>query len=191
MKIILATTSQYRIEAMTYTSIPFETRDSQVFEYFEGRPKKPQELVKMLSKLKAEAVAKDCVDSLVIGFDSVAYFQNKILEKPKSYNEAFERLQAFSGKSHEYYTGISVINTNTGKIYQECVKSRIKFRIITDSEIKKYLDSDPNYNRHAFGYNPSKNFSATFIKEIHGSPFNIMRGIPLSRVVEILHKMNK
>ena len=189
MKIILATTSPYRIEMMKNTGIPFEAKSSNVDEYFDDRPKKPQELVKLLSKLKAQAVAKDCVDSLVIGMDSVTYFQKTILEKPKSYDEAFKRLKAFSGKTHEFYTGITVINTNTHKTYQECVQSKATFRKITDSEIKKYLDEDPRHNTYALGYDPIKHISSSFIKEIIGDPFNLMQGIPLSRIVEIIYKM--
>jgi len=189
MKIILATTSPYRIEVMKNTGIPFEAIGSNVEEYFDDRPNKPQELVKLLSKLKAQAVAENCIDSLVIGLDSVAYFQKKIFEKPKSYDEAFKRLKMFSGNTHEYYTGITVINTNTKKVYQECVKTQIKFRKISDLEIKKYLNEDPRYNTHALGYEPTKYLSSTFIEEYKGNPFNALRGMPISRIVEIIHKM--
>jgi len=189
MKIVLATTSPYRIATMKYTGIPFEARGSNVDEYFNNRPTKPVKLVKLLSKLKAQAVAKDCVDSLVIGMDSVGCFQNKIFEKPKSRDEAFTRLKKFSGSSHEFYTGITMINTNTKKIYQECVKTSVKFRKVLDSEIKTYLDDDPRFNTYALGYDPLTHISSTFIDEIRGNTYNYLQGIPISRIVEMIHKI--
>ena len=83
MKIILATTSPYRREAFGYLGIPFEAEGSNVDESQFER-KDPKELVKNLSRLKAEAVAKNHSDTIVIGFDSITYFRGKILEKPKS-----------------------------------------------------------------------------------------------------------
>jgi len=87
MKIILATTSPYRRETFGYLGIPFEAEGSNVDESQLER-KNPEELVKNLSKLKAEAVAKNHSDAIVIGMDSVTFFNGQILEKPKSREDA-------------------------------------------------------------------------------------------------------
>jgi len=186
MKIVLATTSRYRIEIMRLTGIPFEEKSNEVEEKYEGRPDDPEELVKQLSRLKAEAVAKDCLDSLVIGFDSIAYFEGRILEKPQSYGEAFERLKAMSGKHHDHYTGVTLINTKTGKTIQRVVKSRIYLRDILDEEIKKYLDEDPGYKTHAYGYEAIGKLSATFIKKVEGDFYSLARGMPIATVIEMI-----
>ena len=190
-KIILATTSPYRIDAMKFTGIPFEAVGSDVEEKFEGRPDKPEELVKQLSKLKAEAVAKNFDDALVIGFDSVAYFEGRILEKPKSYEEAFSRLKMLSGNSHEFYTGITLINAKTNKIIQETVKTKIDFRNLSEEEIEKYIEEDKFHNKYASGYDPLANRSATFIKKFEGDPHNILRGIPLATVIKMIEEAKK
>jgi len=186
MKVVLATASPYRIEAMKFTGIDFEAKSSNVEEYFDGRPNHPEELVKHLSKLKAEAVAKDRQDSLVIGFDSVGFFDGKILEKPKSYEEAFKRLKKLSGQKHDFYTGITLINTKTNEIHQEVVLTRVEFREINEKEIKYYLGEDSDYNTYALGYDPLGHSSSTFIKKIEGDPNNLLRGIPLSKIVEMI-----
>lgn len=191
MKIILATASPHRIEAMKFTGIPFEAIGSNVEEKFEGRPNSPEEIVRHLSKLKAEAVAKNCVDSLVIGMDSVGYFRGNILEKPKSYEEAFERLRKLSGNKHEFYTGITMINTKTKKICQEVVLTRAEIRKLTDEEIKKYLDEDKRYKTFALGYDPYAHSSASFIKHLEGDPMNIQQGIPLAKIIEMIREFGK
>ena len=192
MKIVLATTSPYRVQAMKMAGIDFEAKSSNVEEKFEGRPNSPEELVKELSKLKAEAVAKDCPDSLVIGMDTVIHFDGKILEKPKSYEAAFERLRNYSsGKKQELHTGITIINTKTDEVIQKVVKSLVNFREITEQEIKNYLEEDPRYNTYAFGYDPLGHLSSTFIKNLEGDPNNIMHGIPIATIVQMIREAQK
>jgi len=185
MKIILATTSPYRIEAFRALDIDFESKSSNIDESQLER-NNPEELVKELSKLKAEAVAKDCPNNIVIGFDSVGYFNGQILEKPKSREDAFERLKLLSENNHQFYTGIYMINTVDQKIIRKVVKTELCMRKISEGEINKYLDQDPAYNTYALGYDPLGHYSSTFIREINGSYNNPTKGIPLEAVVEML-----
>ncbi len=187
-KIILATTSPYRREAFGFLGIDFEAEGSEVDESKVER-NNPEELVKQLSKLKAEAAAKNHPDAIVIGMDSVGYSNGKILEKPKSKEEAFERLKNLSGKSHEFYTGIYIIDMSTQATVSRVVKSEIFMRELLDSEINKYLDQDPYYNTYALGYDPLKNISSSFIIKLVGSYNNVLRGIPLEVLPEMLSKV--
>lgn len=187
-KIILATTSPYRIEAFGFLGIDFQPEGSKVDESQAERDD-PEKLVETLSRMKAEAVAKNHADALVIGMDSVAYFEGKILEKPKSREEDFERLKALSGKEHEFFTGIFMVNTATGQEKGAVVKTEMSFREISEQEINQYLDSDPHFNTYALGYDPLQHISSSFIRKIEGSYNNIIRGIPLEVVIEMLHQM--
>lgn len=186
LKIILATTSPYRRQAFQMLDIGYSAEGSDVEEKFDGRPDSPEELVKYLAKLKAENVASRHVSGIVIGFDSVGWFRNAILEKPASRDEAFQRLRSLSGQTHEFFTGVHVINLGSGQILSEVVKTTIHMRELTDLEINKYLDQDPAYNTYALGYDPLGNYSATFASKIEGSYNNFLRGIPLERIVGML-----
>jgi len=188
MKIILATTSPYRKEIFGYLGIPFEAEGSKVDESQLER-NNPEELVKSLSKLKAETVAKDHQDSIVIGMDSVAYFDGKILEKPKSKEEESQRLKELSGKKHQFYTGVHMINTASGKTISRIVRTEVFMRDLSDGEISRYLDEDPNFNTYALGYDPIKHISASFIQRIEGSYYNLLGGIPVEAVVEMLKEI--
>ena len=79
-KIILATTSSYRKEVFGYLGIPFEAEGSNLDES-QAERNNPEELVKTLSKLKTDSVAKNHLDAIVIGLDSVGFFEGKILQK--------------------------------------------------------------------------------------------------------------
>lgn len=184
-KIILATTSPYRRETFGYLGIDFEVEGSNVDESQVER-NNPEELVKQLSKLKAEAVAKNHPDAIVIGMDSVTCFNGKILEKPKSREEDFQRLRALSGNQHQFYTGIHMINTASNKVNSKVVKTEVFMRNLSGEEINKYLNEDPNFNTYALGYDPVKHVSASFVKRIEGSYYNLLGGIPLETIVEML-----
>ena len=144
-KIILATTSPYRREAFGFLGIDFGAEGSKVDESQVPR-NDPEELVKALSKLKAEAVAKNHPDAIIIGMDSVGYFDNEISEKPKSKEEGFERLKTLSGNNFQFYTGICMINTTDNKLISQIVKTDIFMRKLTDFEINKYLGEVPYFN---------------------------------------------
>ena len=189
MKIILATKSPYRQAAFRMLDIDFLAEGSEVEEKFDGRPDSPEELVRNLAKLKAEAVAKNHQDGIIIGFDSVGWFEGQVLEKPASRQEAVDRLESLSGQTHDFYTGIHIINLDSGKIISETAKTEIDMREITQAEIEKYLDQDTNYNTYAIGYDPLGSYSSTFPKHIKGSYNNYLRGIPLERIVEMLKEV--
>lgn len=185
-KLILATTSPYRIEAFRFLGLDFVAEGSNVDEHFGGRPNNPEELVLQLAKLKAEAVARNHSEGIIIGFDSVGWFNGKILEKPKSREEAFNRLKSLSGNTHLFNTSVYMINIQTKQILSRIVKTKIFMRKLTDSEINKYLDQDSNFKTYALGYDPLGNYSSTFVIGIEGSYNNLTRGIPLEAIVEML-----
>lgn len=187
-KIILATISPYRREVFGYLGIPFEAEGSNVDESKVGR-NNPEELVRQLSKLKSEAVAKNYSDAIVIGMDSVTYFNGKILEKPKSRDEDFQRLKALSGNNHQFYTGVYMVNTATNKILSRVVITDVFMRELSEEEINKYLNEDPHFNTYALGYDPVKHISSSFVKRIEGSYYNLLGGIPLETIVEMLKEI--
>lgn len=192
-RIILATTSPYRKRAFEMLGISFESMGSNVEEYFDGRPDDPEALVLHLAKLKAEAVALGNKGaSTIIGFDSVGWFGGKVLEKPQTRVEMFERLRAMSGNYYQFYTGIHIIDFSLDdgqKILSKVVKTDIVMRNLADAEINWYLNQDPNFKTYAQGYDPLETYGSTFIKEIHGSYNNPLRGIPLEVIVEMLKEV--
>jgi septum formation protein len=187
-KIILATTSPYRKEIFESLGIPFEVASSNVDESKVERSN-PEELVKTLATMKASAVSDKYNEAIILGFDSVGYFDGEILEKPKSREEAFLRLKKLSGKKHQHYTGIYGINTKTKRNSFRVEKNEIYMREYTEEEIGAYLNQDPNFTTFALGYNTERCLSASFIEKIEGNHLNL-KGIPLSAVVKIIKEIS-
>lgn len=183
-EIVLATQSLYRKAAFAKLGIPFTADSADIDEYYPGRPRDPISLVLALAQLKAEAVAEKHQEKIVIGFDSVGYFENQILEKPKSKEELIDRLKMLSGKSFKFVTGIYVINYPRYAV--EYVLTTAWMRRLFKYEMVKYLKEDPNYNTYALGFDPLNYSSASFINQIQGSYTNIGYGIPLELFPRLL-----
>jgi predicted house-cleaning NTP pyrophosphatase (Maf/HAM1 superfamily) len=83
-----------------------------------------------------------------------------------------------------------MIDITTGKTLSRCVQTDNTMRKYSDSEINKYLDNcDEKYKTHAHGFDPSNYYSMTFIDTIVGNPMNVMMGIPLSAIMEMLKEL--
>jgi septum formation protein len=188
-RILLATKSQYRKEAFECLGLDFTCEGSEVDENFPGRPDDPKELVLELSKRKAEFVAKNNKEGIIIGFDSIGWFENKVLEKPKDRNESRERIKMLSGKTHNFYTGVHIINIERNVTKSEISETEITLRDITEAEINKYLDQDLNFNTYAIGFDPLGHYSMSFAINIKGSYNNYLRGIPLELIVKMLKRV--
>lgn len=185
-RIILATTSPYRIEAFEMLGLDFESSGSNIDEKFEGRPDDPKALVSELAKRKAEFVAKNYTDGFVVGFDSIGCFGNEILEKPKNKEEAKIRLLKMSGNQFQFYTGICLIDVKNGKNYQDVAVTKAFMRELSNLEIERYLMQDKNFKTYALGFDPLGHASIAFIEKIEGSYNNLLRGIPIERIVTML-----
>lgn len=188
-KIILATTSKWRIQAFEMLDLPFQAEGSNIDENFADRPKTPQELVTELAKRKAEAVAKNHKDGIIVGFDSIGWFQDKVLEKPSNKEEAAKRLTEMSGKEFQFYTGICLIDLGSNKKYQKVVTTKAFMGKLIYPEIEKYLNQDEYFTSYALGFDPLSHYSMSFIKKIEGSYNNLLRGIPIEKIVEMLKEV--
>lgn len=104
-KIILASGSPRRRELLEQIGIPFEVVTSNAAEVTSAV--QPDEIVKELSKIKAEAVAQICKekgesyrDVVILGADTIVYHNGKVLGKPKSEEDAYLMIESLAGKEH-------------------------------------------------------------------------------------------
>lgn len=188
--IILATTSKPRINAFKSLKIKFSCEGSNIDEKNVKRPKDPLKLVKILAMLKAESVAKKHKEGFVIGADSIGLYKGKILEKPASKLEAFKRIKELSGKTCYLYTGVCIINIKDKKKITKFLKTQINMRKISEKEINIYLNKYKSYSNYALGFSTLDTLSTTFIQEIKGSYHNVISGMPLELIMQMLYSLD-
>ncbi|MGL4666820.1 MAG: Maf family protein, partial [Saezia sp.] len=107
--LILASTSRYRKELLERFRVPFTTQKPEVDETpLAGET--PARLCERLALLKAQAVAHQYPQAIVIGSDQVADLDGHIIGKPGNYERAVQQLQMMSGKTVIFQTALAVVN---------------------------------------------------------------------------------
>lgn len=184
MGIVLASGSPRRRELMQMLGvknlriIPAKGEE----KFTPGTP--PEEIVKELSRAKAEEVAAQCLpEDIIIAADTIVWADSRVFGKPKSREEAAFMLRNLSGRGHTVYTGVTVLH---GEVCDsEVEKTEVYFRELGDREIEAYIDSgEPMDKAGAYG---AQGLASLFVQGINGDFFNVM-GLPVCRLGRMLKK---
>lgn len=183
-KFVLASKSPRRKELLENMGIRFKVIEGDVDESIVPKDLEPGLYVCELAVLKANSIAKKAgKNSIVIGADTVVIHEGRVLGKPKDLTEAFNMLKSLSGKTHEVYTGVAVLDTDSMKIASRYEKTSVTFREITDDEIDFYVEEyHPLDKAGAYGI---QEFAGVFVKGIEGDYFNIV-GLPMCRLYTLI-----
>lgn len=193
MHIILASASPRRKELLRQIGLEFEIQVSRVEEVITQT--QPGKVVEELSFQKARAVF-DALDEeeykegvLVIGADTVVAADGEILGKPKDETEAVKMLRFLSGRSHEVFTGVTLIFGKRGgesitKSFHE--RTAVAFYPMKDEEIAEYVATKDCMDKAgAYGI---QGFCARYIKGIEGDYNNVV-GLPVGRLYQEAKEM--
>ena len=155
------------------------------------KEKDPARLVEALSKMKAEDVSSKCqYGDLIIAADTVVSIDGRILGKPKTKKEAFEMLSELNGRSHQVFTGVTVIkkkkNTDEKRTFHETAE--VTFAKMTNCEIHRYVDSgEPMDKAGAYGI---QGIFAKHVERIDGDYYNVM-GLPAAATYRVMKEIAK
>ena len=187
MKLILASTSPFRKAILEKLNIEFETAKPEADEtVLPGET--AESLVARLSELKARAIAEHHNHALVIGSDQVAVIGNQILGKPGNHENAVKQLQHASGNTVTFYTGLCLINSDTGHIQTKVVPFKVHFRELDDEQIENYLQQEQPYN--CAGSFKSEALGIALFRKLEGDDPNTLMGLPLIDLIQMLENEN-
>lgn len=181
--LILASTSRYRSELLARLRIPFQTAAPDVDETPLVNESAKQTSWR-LSRAKAQAVAANCPDALVIGSDQVALLGDRQLGKPITHDNAVLQLRAMCGQTVIFYTALTLLNARTGNIQTEVAVNKVNYRELTDSQIENYLHTEQPYN--CAGSVKSEGLGIALVSSMEGDDPNALVGLPLILLVNML-----
>jgi septum formation protein len=182
-KLILASSSPYRRELLERLKIPFEVIAPEVNET--PRPgETPEKLVERLAVEKARKIAGQMPGTLVIGSDQVAVYNGSIVGKPHNHDKAVAQLRSASGRTVTLYTGLALVNADTGRVQYEVIPYRVTFRALTDAQIESYLRLEQPYS--CAGSVKSEGLGIALLEKFEGEDPNTLIGLPLIRLVRML-----
>lgn len=175
-KIILASASPRRKKLMTLAGYDFEVKCADIIETVPENAK-PEDVVMSLALQKAQAVARENPEAIVVGSDTVVALDEKILGKPHSKQEAVEMLRSLSGRCHRVYTGVAIIKGEKLKSFFE--KTEVEFYPLSNEETESYVATgEPMDKAGAYGI---QGRGALLVRGIEGDYFNVM-GLPIAKL---------
>ena len=183
-ELILASTSPYRRELLKQLGLPFDAVTPLYTEKIDQRIA-PELLVKHLSYGKAESLRRNCPEALIIGSDQVFVdLRGRILGKPGSRAAAIKQLQAMSGLSHTFYTGVTVFDAQSGESLSDFSAFTVTLRTLTDEQIVSYLDRDRPFN--CAGSFKIEGLGIALMEKMEGEDYTSLIGLPLIKLTSLL-----
>jgi septum formation protein len=178
--LILASSSPRRREICENLKILFQVDSARDFQ--ELSQGVTRELVLKNAQGKAKEVAHRHSTGLILGVDTLGELSGQIFEKPKNDEDAFQMLQKLQGQTHSVFSGLYLIDAESGHAESAIEETRVTFAPLTDDEIREYLAWGEHSDKAA-AY-AVQGHAALFITKIEGDYWNVV-GLPVARLREI------
>ncbi len=171
--LILASASPRRRELLGLTGLSFTVDAPDVDE---SCTLPPREAVKELSRRKALAAAALHPGCVILAADTLVSVDEQALGKPRDAEDAFRMLHSLSGRWHQVYTGVSVVDTK-GKLHCEADVTDVHFEPMTDDAIRRYIATNEPMDKA--GAYAVQGIAGLWIDELRGSHTNVI-GLPMA-----------
>jgi len=181
-KLILASGSPRRQQLLREAGIEFEAYAPDISE--EQRPgEQATDYALRLAREKAEKVAKQFPQHVVLAADTIVVVDGRSLGKPNDERDAERMLRLLSGRWHQVITAVSVVVP--GKpAHTNSRTTEVHFRDVTPREIQEYIATgEPMDKAGAYAIQGG---AAPWVVRVEGEYSNVV-GLPLSLVTEMLH----
>jgi septum formation protein len=183
--IVLASGSPRRKELLSGLGLTFTIQPSDVNEDIQGTYS-PDEMVTLLAQRKAEAVAREVNEGLVIGSDTIVVLQQEVLGKPKDEDDAFSMLSKLQGNVHTVFSGVVIIDVETGTSRVGFQSTQVKLRPLNVKEIRQYISTREPMDKA--GSYAIQGLGATLVESIEGDYFTVV-GLPLALTAQYLREL--
>lgn len=178
-QLILASSSPRRKELLQMINIPFTIVTSDVVET-SVKANAVQEYVTEVALLKTRDVAKKCPNKCIIGADTIVVFNDQILHKPTSKEEAIQHLTQLAGNRHEVMTAVAIILAD-GTEHTFVERTAVIFKQVSPQMIEAYVQTgDPFDKAGGYGIQTS---GAMLVDRIEGDYNNVV-GLPIASLVQ-------
>jgi septum formation protein len=184
-RLILASTSRYRRELLQRLRLPFDVVSPGVDEAARAG-EEPAALAMRLALAKAQAVATDAADAVVIGSDQVAELDGQAIGKPGSHERAVAQLKMMSGQRVVFHTAVAVVRRDRAFERALLAPVTVHFRALRADEIERYLQLDKPYD--CAGSAKSEALGVALLASIDSDDPTALIGLPLIRTCALLRE---
>lgn len=185
-KIILASQSKQRLKALKTLNLDFDVVSADINEQI-VKINDPAKRAEKIARLKAEAVAKQHPQAIIISGDTYGFFKNQFFEKPQTLEEAKQMLAQLSGQNFQAFTGFCYLDLEKNLNFSTVKIMEVKMRILSNQEIEHYINVEPVLTWSA-AFSPAYDSGAVLIENFHGSYTSFTYGLPMEDVIMCLRK---
>lgn len=185
-KIILASGSKQRRLLFETLGVPFEIIPADIDEKavaFDDLKSRAENI----ARAKAEAVAEEHPDAIIIAADTYVVKDGKVLEKPQDLKEAEKMVTELSGDESIAYSGYCYLDQQANIDESGVAETLTRFRNLSPEFIQHYIKNNPVKDWSA-AFSPAYHEGMALVDSIKGSFTSFTHGLPLEIIVPLLQK---
>ena len=184
-EIILGSSSPRRHALLKELDIPFRVQPRDVEEIFPDHLQR-EAITDYLAILKADPFKESLkARQIVITADTIVWFEEQVLGKPKSKKGAIAMLRSLSDKWHDVYTSICFTTSTEQHVVNQ--RTEVKMAFLSPHEIRYYVDRCNPVDK-AGAYGIQEWIGLAGIEELRGSYTNVV-GLPTQILYKTLRRM--
>jgi septum formation protein len=182
LTLILASSSPRRAAILTRSGVRFRAIHPGIDER-PPVPLGPLRYVAWAAAEKANAVAKRAPGAVVVAADTEVVRQGRIYGKPDDRREAAAFLRSLSGKTHQVYTAIHVIDGRSGREAQGISRTDVTMRELSAAQIEAYVRTGEAQDKA--GAYAIQGEGRGLVRSIRG-PYDNVVGMPMRLLTQLL-----
>lgn len=187
--ILLASASSARRILLTNAGLDFECCPAQIDERriadaLERRGAANEEIALELARQKALHISAQKPGALVIGADQILVFENRILSKAKTNEDALQTLMALSGKTHSLVSAVCAASDHD-ILWSHTDSATLTMHPYNEAFLRACAARDPDALTQCVGAYRIEGPGAWLFEKIEGDIFTIM-GLPLLPLLAFL-----
>lgn len=188
--LILASSSERRVfllEKLGINFIPVHHKLKKEPQFNELKEHIPiYRFAESLALKKAESLLDGYPENFIIGSDTLICQNGTVYGKPKDFGHAFNMLKNLSGKTHQVYTGIALINKSNNICKTNYDKTSVKIKHLNETEIIDYINKFPPFDKAgSYGIQDEPGI----VESYEGSFENVL-GLPVQKLIPLLSRYN-
>lgn len=162
-------------------NIPFSSKSPDVDEsVLPGET--PLALARRLALQKAQAIARETPDAIVIGADQVLDLHGVALGKPGSVEQARRQLSMLSGQTVMFHSALALVTPSSARIRVSTCKAT--FRQLSVVQIEHYLQIDQPFD--TAGSAKAESLGIALLSSLESNDPTAIIGLPLIKLTELL-----
>jgi septum formation protein len=184
--LVLASTSKYRRALLDAAGVPHLAVAPTFVEEHDGTLA-PDALALAFARGKAECLAADHPEALIVGADQVPAIDARVLGKPGTREAAVEQLLALQGRTHRLHTAVAVHDPRARVTRTRLVTHEMSMRSLTRAQAEAYVEHDAPLD--CAGAYRVEARGALLFESMRGDDHTAIVGLPLTALAGLLREL--